>query len=342
MPDTPITKNNIITTPGMALLACLLTLLVFCFLSSYGMANDLKRDLQRLQNQLQRTQSQNKNIQDKLEKTIQEQSDLQDVIDQQKYKTAQLIHYLNALKNKSSDIGFLSPHYNHNEYQIHLRTIENIQNVIEIQLSDTKTKQNNLADIEKSIADYMHKRDILDKTINEYFTAIENIQNDKHIIAQYKPLIDHLKSDISTLGELMQALNLPNDVASPPHKPNNDKQLAFQLPVSGIIADDGHGITITTSDKSLVHAPERGVIAYADYFRNIGNVIIIHHGDGYVSAIKGINKIYVRPGAEITKGEPLGILSLENHHKDKINPILYFELRYNGQYTHPMDYLTGL
>ena len=114
------------------------------------------------------------------------------------------------------------------------------------------------------------------------------------------------------------------------------------MPVSGIIKKTSSGITIQTSQQSLVNAPANGIVTYANTLKNLGNIIIIKHNSGYLSILKGLGKIYVRDGLFVEHGEPLGVMNGDNTNKDKNSPMLYFELRYNGEIINPITKITGL
>lgn len=114
-----------------------------------------------------------------------------------------------------------------------------------------------------------------------------------------------------------------------------------QLPVSGILRvrygerDDigakAEGLRIEARNGALVVAPLGGIIRYTGDFRNYGQMVIIEHTDNYHSLVAGLARIDTVVGQSVVAGEPLGILGADNGDR----PVLYYELRLNGQPVNP-------
>ncbi|MGH1398804.1 MAG: murein hydrolase activator EnvC family protein [Alphaproteobacteria bacterium] len=115
-----------------------------------------------------------------------------------------------------------------------------------------------------------------------------------------------------------------------------------QLPLSGIIrtrfneTDDfgakSKGISIEGHGGALIVAPMGGVVRFAGYFKNYGNMVILEHKDGYHTLIAGLEKIDTNVDQSLLAGEPLGKLYKGSNGKP---PQLYFELRHNGKAINP-------
>ncbi len=117
-----------------------------------------------------------------------------------------------------------------------------------------------------------------------------------------------------------------------------------QLPLQGIIRVGYHekdsfgapseGITIEGRSGALIVAPMGGVIRFAGYFKNYGNMVILEHKSGYHSLIAGLEKIDTVVDQSISAGEPLGTLYKSSSGNA---PTLYYELRYNGKAVNPAE-----
>lgn len=117
-----------------------------------------------------------------------------------------------------------------------------------------------------------------------------------------------------------------------------------QLPLQGIIRVGYHekdsfgaaseGITIEGRSGALIVAPMGGVIRFAGYFKNYGNMVILEHKNGYHSLIAGLEKIDTVVDQSISAGEPLGTLYKSSSGNA---PTLYYELRYNGKAVNPAE-----
>jgi septal ring factor EnvC (AmiA/AmiB activator) len=113
---------------------------------------------------------------------------------------------------------------------------------------------------------------------------------------------------------------------------------AAQLPVSGIvrvrygqkteIGASSQGIRIEASPGAIVVAPMGGVVRYAGPFKSYGNIVLLEHKNNYHSLIAGLSRIDTVVGQSAGSGEPIGNLGTQD------KPVLYYELRLNGQ---PID-----
>ena len=78
-----------------------------------------------------------------------------------------------------------------------------------------------------------------------------------------------------------------------------------------------------------------GTVLYAKNMRGYGNLVIIDHSDGMVSAYGHNKTILVKEGQTVTKGQRIA----EMGDTDTNSPKLHFELRVNGKPVNPTPYL---
>lgn len=93
------------------------------------------------------------------------------------------------------------------------------------------------------------------------------------------------------------------------------------------------GILIKTRPEAQVISPFDGTVIFAGPFRGYGNLIIIEHGDGYLSLLAGLNNFDAELGQMLLAGEPVGQMP-----KD-VDAKLYVELRKNNQPIDPMAWM---
>lgn len=116
------------------------------------------------------------------------------------------------------------------------------------------------------------------------------------------------------------------------------------LPVAGEIASrygqrrteggSWKGVFIRSSPGRTVNSIARGEVVFADWLRGFGNLIIIDHGDGYMS-LYGYNETLLRQtGDAVNAGERIAVTGASGGQSE---PGLYFEIRYQGR---PLDPLT--
>ena len=80
-----------------------------------------------------------------------------------------------------------------------------------------------------------------------------------------------------------------------------------------------------------------GTVVYAGKFRGYGLLLIIDHGEGYHSLLAGMTRIDVDQGRQLIAGEPVGIMEQSGSGQ----PILYVELRRDGQPINPLPWLAA-
>ncbi|MBT3238736.1 MAG: peptidoglycan DD-metalloendopeptidase family protein [Rhodospirillaceae bacterium] len=97
------------------------------------------------------------------------------------------------------------------------------------------------------------------------------------------------------------------------------------------------GITIETRANAQVVAPYDGLVVFAGAFKGYGQLLIIEHGEGYHSLLAGLARIDNTIGQQVLSGEPAGIMGSPK----KSPPILYVELRRNGQPINPLPWLAA-
>ncbi len=89
------------------------------------------------------------------------------------------------------------------------------------------------------------------------------------------------------------------------------------------------GITIATRQNAQVISPFDGAVVFAGSFRGYGDMIIVEHGDGYLSLLAGLGNIDVELGQMLLAGEPVG--QMPNSGTTE----LYVEIRKDNQPINP-------
>ncbi len=97
------------------------------------------------------------------------------------------------------------------------------------------------------------------------------------------------------------------------------------------------GISIETRIGAQVVTPYDGLVVYAGQFRGYGQILILEHGEGYHTLLAGLTRIDTVPGQWLSAGEPVGVMESA----DRGIPVLYMELRRNGQPINPLPWLAS-
>lgn len=104
---------------------------------------------------------------------------------------------------------------------------------------------------------------------------------------------------------------------------------------SGGLRNDG--INIIAPAGTPVVAAENGVVAYAgNEIRGFGNLILIKHADGYVTAYAHNRDLLVKRGQRVTRGQKISTVGQTG---SVSRPQLHFEIRKGRRPRNPEDYL---
>jgi septal ring factor EnvC (AmiA/AmiB activator) len=96
------------------------------------------------------------------------------------------------------------------------------------------------------------------------------------------------------------------------------------------------GLLLTAKTGTAVHAVSHGRVVFADWLRGYGLMIIVDHGDGYLS-LYGCNETLLKDvGDWVNAGETIATSGASGGQK---TPGLYFELRAKGQAVDPKGWL---
>lgn len=118
----------------------------------------------------------------------------------------------------------------------------------------------------------------------------------------------------------------------------------FRWPISGkVIADfaqsKGTGINIEAPEGASVRAAENGTVIYVGSgVEGYGNLILIRHPNGYVSAYAHLKSMSVSKGQNVNRGDNIGQAGMTG----SVNrPQLHFELRKGATPVDPMPLLAS-
>ncbi|MCK4950174.1 MAG: peptidoglycan DD-metalloendopeptidase family protein, partial [Gammaproteobacteria bacterium] len=95
------------------------------------------------------------------------------------------------------------------------------------------------------------------------------------------------------------------------------------------------GVVISAPMGSNVHAISHGRVAFADWLRGYGLIIIIDHGNGYMSLYGQNQHLLKETGEWVEAGE---IIASVGDSGGQANTGLYFELRRQGKPVNPMKW----
>lgn len=129
--------------------------------------------------------------------------------------------------------------------------------------------------------------------------------------------------------------------AAEPAMSGSDK---FRWPASGRVLVDfasskGTGINIEVPEGSAVKAAENGTVIYVGSgVEGYGNLVLIRHPNGYVSAYAHLQSMNVAKGAVVGRGDTIGAAGMTG---SVTKPQLHFELRKGATPVDPLPLLAS-
>jgi septal ring factor EnvC (AmiA/AmiB activator) len=207
----------------------------------------------------------------------------------------------------------------------------------------------------------------LEHRIQTETTALKNLQRDHEIkLAEFhssrdtrREITDKLQTYIGDQDAQLQILlgneqELANLVSELKHQdlaihvfeempPFNSLRGKLNWPVMGKIASrfgglrkggklKWQGVTISAANGVEVKAITTGKVVFADWFRNMGLLMILDHGDGYMSLYGHNERLLKKRGDWVLAGD---LIARVGDTGGKNKPGLYFEIRQSGNPINP-------
>jgi len=96
-----------------------------------------------------------------------------------------------------------------------------------------------------------------------------------------------------------------------------------------------NGIIIKAKEGKQVHAVSHGRVAYADWLRGYGLLLIVDHGNGYMSLYGHNQSLFKETGDWVEAGEAIATIGNSGGHT---HSGLYFEIRHKGVPANPVNW----
>ncbi len=200
--------------------------------------------------------------------------------------------------------------------------------VLESQRRALGAQQKSLANVQKE------KQMTLKALINQISTtgsALSKLEQDRGRLEQ---LLDKLQESLANLDAPRSA------------QPFAGMQGKLLLPVEGRIShrfgnqrNQGklkwHGIFIDAAEGESVYAVHYGRVVFSDWLRGFGLLMIISHGEGYMSLYGHNQALFRETGDWVSAGEVIAAVG-DSGGQDKTG--LYFEIRIDGKPNNPQNW----
>ncbi len=170
----------------------------------------------------------------------------------------------------------------------------------------------------------------------------EMVANLNRQVTTQTQAIARLRADEERLARLLRELKTILPEASVPFPGPSERFASLKgrlpLPLSGqITARYGQpkgvgdmtwrGIFLSGKQGQTVHAVSRGRVAFADWLRGFGLLLILDHGDGYMTLYGHNEALHRRAGDWVEAGQSIAAVGNTG---DAPGTGVYFEIRHNG------------
>jgi murein DD-endopeptidase MepM/ murein hydrolase activator NlpD len=169
------------------------------------------------------------------------------------------------------------------------------------------------------------------------------------IIAEHKPVGAASETEVSANASVFKEVPQPADGKDPTKAAEGTGSLPkFRWPANGRIisaygpATNGQqndGINIAVPENTPVKAAEDGVVAYAgNELKGYGNLVLVRHPNGYVTAYAHAKELLVKRGDQVKRGQ---VIARSGQSGNVNAPQLHFEIRKGASPLDPTKFLNG-
>lgn len=184
----------------------------------------------------------------------------------------------------------------------------------------------------------------ISKQLRQQRREISHLQRDESRLAL---LVDKLTKMLAQpkSGSLFRNDNLPDNHFD--GSPFDQLKGKLTLPVKGEVTNrfgtprpdstvKWKGLFLKASSGQVIKAIAAGQVVFADWLRGFGNLLIIDHGNGYMSLYGNNETLYKQVGDVLRGGDTIATVGNSGGNEDFG---LYFELRYQSKPLDPMKWM---
>ena len=152
-----------------------------------------------------------------------------------------------------------------------------------------------------------------------------------------------LRADQSRLGRLVAAIGAGvvtggsfaalRGKLAPPVRGELSVRFGAQRGAAGM---EAKGVFIRAPEGQPVRAVAGGQVVYAEWMRGFGNLLIVDHGESYLSIYANNESLLKEPGETVAAGEPIATTGSSGGREETG---LYFEMRHLGRAFDPLRWV---
>lgn len=317
---------------------------------------DNERLIGKLQASLTQIDNQLKNKQAELNKLQKNQGSTQDKLREQQEifskqaKAAYILgreNYLKVILNQEDPDKFsrtLSYYHYLNQARVDvihniedtLATIDANQNAINDKILELRqlkiSKQQEQKDLNQTQQQRQNVLSQLEQQINDNQQKLDKLLADK---ANLEKVINHLPTQPKAKLPASAAFSTLRHKLEWPTKGTITERFGSDLAEGHL---KWHGVVIKAKAGQAVNAIAPGQVVFADWMRGFGLLLIVDHGDGYMSLYARNQSLFKKVGDTVSAGDEIATLGNSGGFD---TPSLYFEIRHNGTPVNPALWCHG-
>lgn len=169
-----------------------------------------------------------------------------------------------------------------------------------------------------------------------YHTAVlqslnKDIQSQQHILSEYE-------QNKKNLSQLLKTLSMQSILQA--KQPFTQMKRKLPRPVrtdAQHIQKMNQGLTFFAGEGTAVAAVYPGKVVFSDWLNGYGLLLILDHGQGYMTLYAHNQSLFKQKGTTVQQGEQIAAVGHSGGLKQNG---LYFEVRHRGKAIPPLDWLT--
>lgn len=237
-------------------------------------------------------------------------------------------------------------HYSRVFSETQLSNIANYQTTLEDLAGIDASLTDTLADLNNQQQQLQSEASALESAKEERSRALVTLNNEIATRSTELAELENNQAQLEALvAEIRRAMEGVSSFADVP--PFVDARGSLPQPVNGSISTqfgsrygDGNltrqGITISTETGSPVQAVHAGRVVFSDWLRGSGLLVIVDHGNGYLSLYGANQSLTQEAGNWVDVGDTI---ATSGDGGPQGSPGIYFEIRHEGQAQNPQNWL---
>lgn len=213
------------------------------------------------------------------------------------------------------------------------------RNIEQLDNAETRLRQSRER-LENLYAEQQRQSETLQRRRNERKIVLSKLNDE---IASKEQRLNSLLEDEKALSELLRDLKLKQDPTPRDYNDLTKLKGTLKWPTKGRIQNrygqprgqgrlKWQGITISGAEGQEVRSIAPGRVIFADWIRGYGLMLIVNHGNGYISLYGHNQSLFKDVGEQVAANEVVAALGNSGGNNDAG---LYFEMRHNGKPINP-------